>query len=263
MQMIEAHMASQKKPVEDDAADEDDEEVDEDATTVTNPSAGSQQSLTGTQPVAGVAESQSRDADADPEEKDPCPFPRKHVQLVIGDVNYGCNKSGARDDIPWDAEHFRNCFLNIIEVNKCLTYTVIFFVIDAQIETCRNAWREVAGTGPEGKWAGDDVCVWIKDNVKDTGGPWLTQTIEHYVVMYYDVEKKRKFDHYNFQSTELRPKHIIHPRVIKKFRSPDDQEFLSPYQKPVNLFAYFINHFTRPGAWVWDVTGGSGICIAP
>jgi DNA modification methylase len=41
-------------------------------------------------------------------------------------------------------------------------------------------------------------------------------------------------------------------------RSPEDNKFLSPYQKPAKLFAKLFSNHSRDGDWVLDVTGGSG-----
>jgi hypothetical protein len=90
------------------------------------------------------------------------------------------------------------------------------------VQRCRKAWLEVMGEMSAGvreeddeKSAGD-LCVWVKENVKSTGGNRLTQTCEFFLVFYYSSVGKMSPLHFNFLATDDRPKSIIHNRVLKK-----------------------------------------------
>ena len=41
-------------------------------------------------------------------------------------------------------------------------------------------------------------------------------------------------------------------------RSPSDNKFISPYQKPAKLFSKLIGNHSRVGQWVLDCTAASG-----
>ena len=56
--------------------------------------------------------------------------------------------------------------------------------------------------------------------VKDSGGARLVQTFELYVLLYWTSTGKRSFDLFNYGPKERRPKHIIHPRVMRKVSNP-------------------------------------------
>jgi hypothetical protein len=90
------------------------------------------------------------------------------------------------------------------------------------VQNCRRAWLEVMGEKSagvreeeDGKSAGD-VCVWVKENVKSTGGNRLVQTCEFFLIFYYSSVGKMSPLHFNFSPTDERPKSIIHNRVLKK-----------------------------------------------
>jgi hypothetical protein len=87
------------------------------------------------------------------------------------------------------------------------------------VQHCRKAWLEVMGEMSAGvreedvKNSAGDLCVWVKENVKPTGGNRLTQSCEFFLIFYYSSVGKMSPLHFN---TDDRLKTIIHNSVLKK-----------------------------------------------
>ena len=160
------------------------------------------------------------------------PFPKMEYSLVIADVNYGLDKAASRRDKRWDQKDFEGFFCNLRDANDAEHYVCIVFLHDEQIEVvllkwcphsiepccfevCRNSWEAAMGmqaVGPKRP----DLCVWVKDNIKDTGGNRLTQNCEYFLVCYWSKNGKISPHHFAFGPNDPRPKAVTYSRVTSK-----------------------------------------------
>lgn len=160
------------------------------------------------------------------------PFPKMEYSLAIADVNYGLDKAAARKDKRWEQKDFEGFFCNLRDANESEHYVCIVFLHDEQIEVvllkwcphsiepccfqvCRNSWDRVMGmcaVGPKRP----DLCCWVKDNIKDTGGNRLTQNCEFFLVCYYSKNGKISPHHFAFGPNDPRPKAVTFSRVTSK-----------------------------------------------
>jgi hypothetical protein len=190
------------------------------------------------------------------------PIPVLSCPLVIGDVPYGHQKQGAEEiDDRWGGGDFEALFLNVNQANTRDVFVILLFLDEGQIHEAVVAFDKV-WDGKDGGNAGHETMVWIKEGVKNAGGPRLNQTFEFMKVFYVNRKRNgRMMEHYHMGPHDNRDKHVVFDRVTKFFLNPSTGKTLNPYQKPVTLMVHLIKSFSSPKSLVLDVCAGSGTCV--
>ncbi len=106
--------------------------------------------------------------------------------------------------------------------------------------------------------AGIEAGIWEKPNIN--GCPArnrLAWGFENWTIGYFSESGVRHKEMYNFSKEESRINIIKSSCVTKKSLS-ELGAVMNPYQKPVALGAWFVDHFSQPGDWVADLCCGTG-----
>ena len=106
--------------------------------------------------------------------------------------------------------------------------------------------------------AGVEAGIWEKPNINGLpSGNRLAWGFENWTIGYWSHDGVRRKEMYNFARDESRV-NIVRSSCVTMKSVSQLGCVVNPYQKPVALGDWFVNHFSEEGDWVADLCCGTG-----
>jgi hypothetical protein len=172
--------------------------------------------------------------------------------LAVADIPYGFNAPGSEfDDTPFEEQDILDM---VNSFKKVTTASMWRFVIIHSLQQAHAVMQSLSKVCNAGIEAG----IWEKPNINGCpAGNRLAWGFENWTIGYFSTTGVRQKEMYNFAKDESRINIVKSSCVTKKSLS-ELGAVMNPYQKPVALGVWFVDHFSLPGDWVADLCCGTG-----
>jgi hypothetical protein len=181
-------------------------------------------------------------------------LPRSYT-LAVADIPYGFNAPGAEYDDQFMEQDILDMVTRFSNVTTSKIWRFVIIHSLQQTNVVMSCLEKVCNCGVE-------AGIWEKTNINQyPSGPRLAWAFENWTVGYYCESGVRTREMYNFGPYDSRSNIVKRPCVTKKSMSTLGF-IVNPYQKPVGLGDWFVNHFSEKGDWVADLCCGTGSTLA-
>ena len=176
----------------------------------------------------------------------------KSYTLAVADIPYGFNAPGSEfDEIAFSEQDVLDMVTSFARVTTAPIWRFAIIHSLAQSTGVMAALRKVCNAGIE-------AGIWEKTNVNGLlSGNRMAWGFENWTIGYWSHDGVRRKEMYNFQSDESRV-NIIKAACVTRKSLSELGYIVNPYQKPVALGDWFVNHFSDEGDWVADLCCGTG-----
>ena len=183
-------------------------------------------------------------------------FSAQNFTLAIADIPYGFNVDGSEnDDVRFELQDI----LEMVESFKRRTSAPNwrFVVVHSQQQTSfvMEALDQVCNAGIDGG-------IWDKPNINHCPpGNRMAWGFEAWTVGFHSTRGTGRDGMYIWEPQESKLNIIKNVPCVTKKSVDLLGTVVNPYQKPVALNSWFVNHFSNEGDWVADLCCGTGAAL--
>jgi hypothetical protein len=177
---------------------------------------------------------------------------KQNYTLAIADIPYGFSARGSEnDDVPFDCADNTDM---VESFKRTMSAPLWRFVIIHPLQQTDSILKTL-GTACN---AGVEAGIWMKPNISAfSPGNRLAWGFKNWAIGYQSPDGTRSSEMYNFDRDEGWL-NIIRSSCVTNKSVDALGKIVNPYQKPVALSSWFVEHFSNTGDWVAGLCCGTG-----